>query len=95
MLSHIQVFRVGLLQSKSGRSGGILADRGAVDIAGGGKIRLGKNIGETFQNLLLQWGLFHICIAQLARIWKHAPGDPEIGVTGDDSEFWSEKNEIG
>lgn len=54
MLSHIQVFRVGLLQSKSGRSGGILADRGAVDIAGGGKIRLGKNIGETFQNLLLQ-----------------------------------------
>lgn len=31
-------------------------------------------------------------MAQFARIWKHAPGDTEIGVTGNDPEFWSEKN---
>lgn len=53
---------------------------------------MGKTIGETSQDLILQWHLFHIDTAQLARIWKHRPGDTEIGVPGDDPEFWNEKN---
>lgn len=81
-----------MLQCKSGRSGERLANRGVVETAGKGKTMFGKNIGETSQDLLLQWCLFHIFIAQHARIWKHTPGDTEIGVTGDDPEFWSEKN---
>lgn len=63
-----------------------------MEIAGRGQTRLGRNIGETSQELILPWDLVHVYVAQLARIWKHAPGDTEIGVTGNDPEFWSEKN---